>query len=349
MSNRRKLMISMALAMGVLSPIAWLAAQPIKKHRTETDAVAAENPRGYSAYAAALKAGKRTTLNPTIFDVRTADQTTLVATKNGNLLSIKGKNRVIADAVFYSYPGPGMDGRGLVLIDAPRASLWNLVFHAGNDDSLCIAGDCRGTVAVNGQCLGPLGSKSLIAYTNKESNRPGPIYGAAEGYAATFIRYRFDAAVRIKDGVYNFQNCTFVIGALGSVFAPNLRANFIGCDWYAVTEKPPEAGYWYHRNPDGSLDPCAVRVEGLIDGKQAPGPLNSRLYFANCRLHTFATWSDLRHFQAGDGVPHPITQADGPTLCRAFPDDESRKAGRTAYKPKGSVPPEVFASEPVSK
>ncbi len=349
MSNRRMITISMTLATGILSPIAWLAAQPIRSQRPAPGGAAAANPRGDAAYSAALKAGKRATLSPRLSDVRAAEQITLVGTTNGNLQSVKGPNRVIADAVYYAYPGPGMDGRGLVLIDAPRASLWNLTFHAGNDDSLCLAGDCRGTVAMSGQCIGPCWSKSLIAYTSKESNRPGPIYGAAEGYAGTFIRYRFDAAVRIKDGVYNFQNCSFVIGALGSVFAPNLRANFIDCDWYAVAEKPPEAGYWYHRNTDGTLDPCAVRVEGLVDGKQTSGPLNSRLYFANCRLHTFATWADLRRFQKGDGVPHPMIQADGPTLCRAFSDEESRKVGRTAYKPKGSVPAEVFAIEPVTK
>lgn len=240
------------------------------------------------------------------------------------------------------YAGPGVDGRCLTIF-SPRVTLFDFLGVAGNDDTLGLVGDTRGFIGLKGQCSGGAGSKSLIAYTNAAaSNKPGPTYGAADGYAGRFIDYYFEGAVRLHGGVYGFERCRMDIAALGAVQAMgNTRANFIDSDFVAVTERHPAWPYWFQNG-----DPCGVRVTAMVDGKQAASPIEARLYFANCRLRTFATWAEYEAWKAGREVKHSVVAADGPMLCRRWPTASDLKAGRTAYGLKGAVPASVFRSTP---
>lgn len=240
------------------------------------------------------------------------------------------------------YTGPGQDGRCLTIF-SPRVTLFDFLGVAGNDDTLGLVGDTRGFIGLKGQCSGGAGSKSLIAYTNAAaSNKPGPTYGAADGYAGRFIDYYFEGAVRLHGGVYGFERCRMDIAALGAVQAMgNTRANFIDSEWIAVTERHPAWPYWYQGG-----DPCGVRVQAMVDGKQAASPIEARLYFANCRLRTFATWAEYEAWKAGREVKHTVVDATGPMLCRRWPTATDIKAGRSAYGVAGSCPSSVFRSTP---
>lgn len=240
------------------------------------------------------------------------------------------------------YTGPGVDGRGVVVF-APKTTLIDFLGISGNDDTINLVGDTRGFIGLKGHCAGGAGSKSLVAYTNATaSNQSGPIYGAADGYAGRFIDYYFEGGVRLNGGVYGFERCRFDIAALGAVQAMGLtKANFTDCEWIAVTERHPAWPYWYQGG-----DACGVRVTALVDGKQAASPIQARLYFANCRLRTFATWADYAAWKAGREVKHTVVAADGPMLCRRWPTASDLKAGRTAYGLKGGVPASVFRSTP---
>ena len=236
----------------------------------------------------------------------------------------------------------GDQGRGISVF-APRTTLFDMVFAGGSDDALGLVGDTRGFVGLKGHCAGGAGSKSLIAYTNAAaSNKLGPTYGAADGYAGRFIDYYFEGAVRLHGGVYGFERCRMDIAALGAVQAMgNTRANFVDCEWVAVLERHPDWPYWYQNG-----DPCGVRVCGMVDGKQASSPLEARLYFANCRLRTFATWAEYEAWKVTGVGEYSLQAADGPMLCRRWPTASDIKAGRTAYGLKSGVPASVFRATP---
>lgn len=335
----RRLIASLCLAVaGIAAAVVFaqsrpvVTATPLALAPVLSPTFAEDSPLGFAAYQEAIRAGRPATVQPTYQDVYFAEQAVIAGDRDDNLHVVTGPDRVIADAAYYGYAGRGLNGRGLLLINAPRASLWNLTFNPGNDDSCCIVGDCRGTVISH--CIFPVTypapntqSKALICYTHPSaSNRQGPIYGAADGYAATFNHCDFRGGnVRMVGGVWQFNHCKFSIGALYAIEAMDAKINLVNCDFYTLP-KPANWGYWHQRGVDGLPDPCGIRVTALVDGKQAASPINSRLYIANCRL---------------DGK-----SIDGPSLCRRFPNAADVRAGFTSYAGKGSVPATVFLKTP---
>lgn len=193
----------------------------------------------------------------------------------------------VFDSTEYVGVQTGDQGRGLVLLNAPHTTVHGDCFTPGTDDALCLHGDCHGTLVSN--CLFPLRyfgtnnpSKALIGYCGQKSSEPGPMYGAADGYAGTFIRNRFEgSAIRIRDGVWRFEGCDVAIGALyGIDMIDPCRANIVGVNFREIP-KPADATYW------GGAPP--VRL--LRHVKNAAGEttylrtsLKTRLYIANCKI-----------------------------------------------------------------
>lgn len=211
----------------------------------------------------------------------------------------------------------GDQGRGLVLLNAPHTTVHGDCFTPGTDDALCLHGDCRGTLVSN--CLFPLRyfgtnnpSKALIGYTAQASNEIGPTYGAADGYAGSFYRPVFKGgAIRLSSGVWQFIEPEITINALYGIDLTAGRINLINPRFLTMPQ-PPEASYWYQNG-----DPCGIRVAG-----------NSKLYIVGATL---------------DGQP-----ISGRDLCRRYPTDADRKAGRTQYGLPGSVPATAFTKGPIS-
>ena len=237
---------------------------------------------------------------------------------NGGI-PVRQTSAVISGVEYRGYNGLGVDGR-CVMVFAPGVTIFDSVFSPGNDDALAFVGDTRAALVAN--CIFPANTtrqndsgKALIGYTN------GVIYGAADGYAATFYRCDFQgSSIRLSGGVWRFIGCKFAISALGAIGAQDARIDLIDCDFNTIP-KPANWTYWYQNG-----DPCGVRVCAFVDGKQAASPLLSRFFIANCRL---------------DGKP-----ADGSMLCRRFPTAVDQRAGRTAYGLAGSVPSTCFLKTP---
>lgn len=253
-----------------------------------------------------------------------------------------------------AFDGSGQNGRGLMIF-APRVTLYDQRFVAGNDDALGLIGDTRGFLGLRMSFSGGVQSKSLIAYTHPTaSNQPGPTYGVTDGYAGRFINCHFPGSARVNGGVYVFERCRFDVGPIGAVQVLGAsRVNFIDCEFIAITNPYPDRPYFYPRLPadvaerEGrEFDPCGVRVTGLSDGKQAATPIQARLYFAACRLRTFQAWEDYQSWQAGRTIRHEMISADGARLCRRFPTASDVKAGRNAYGLPGSVPMAVYLKAP---
>ena len=243
----------------------------------------------------------------------------------------------------------GDQGRGISVF-APRTTLFDMVFAGGSDDALGFVGDTRGSMVIGSTFSSECMSKAIVGYTNANaSNVPGPIYGHAEGYAASIIGNTFThgAAIRLADGVWEIRRNIIVIHAHCGIDLLDARCNVIDNDFIAIDEKPAHLPYWMQRNKDGTIHPCAMRIVANVDGKQAARPHKSRLFCANNRIHYFQRWSEYEAWLAGREVKHAIVYADGPALVRSWASDASRKAGWTAYQPDGQgVPKSVFLKGP---
>lgn len=213
-----------------------------------------------------------------------APRRVIEATKTGNMLTVTQPGQTIADAEFIAFTDPTApagtgQGRGVV-VAAPRTTVFNTRFVHGDDDALGLVGDCRGTLVSH--CSFPVNdwraghAKALIAYTQPQSQGPGPIYGTADGYAGTFIRNDFGGgAIRLTDGVWRFEGGDITISHLyGIDMLDPCFANIVGVNFRNIPQ-PKDASYW------GGVP---IRLYRKVNGKYFKTSLKSRLYIANCTI-----------------------------------------------------------------
>lgn len=210
------------------------------------------------------------------------------AIQDGHMYWISEPNSKFCDRVLRPWNGTTDNGRGIV-VAAPKCDISNLTIYTGDDDSIAIHNDCRGTNISNvdiltenyakpgkGICLG-----SGVA----------PRLGAKEGFAATLTRCRTRVqygGVRVKYGIYNLFDCDIWLSALSGIECGDGIMNLIDVRFYLM-DKPAGAPYWYHRpsSPNPSLPPTPIRVYG-INGDGSVHTQSSRfkteIFAHNCTL-----------------------------------------------------------------
>lgn len=237
-------------------------------------------------------------------------RTVITATETGTITKVETPRQVIADVQYRGYRSPaGGNGQGrcVALLGAPFTQIRNVEFISGDDDALSITGDSHGTIVcgVDFTVADWRESKALCAYTNpNHSNQPGPVYTAADGYAAQFIGCKLQgsgSAARMVGGVWQFIDCDIYVSALAGLDVMDVRLNLIECRFHTIP-KPDAWGWWYR-----DIGPCPIRVTALRDGKQSATNLKSSIFTRGCTLDgkPVATADLLRRYNATLGYDGP--------------------------------------------
>jgi hypothetical protein len=188
----------------------------------------------------------------------------------------------------------------------------NCECEPSDDDALCLAGDCHGSVVVGYEQRVQDWTRwnhGVVAYTGQETGTAfQPLIGQPDGYAGQFIRCDVTSTqppFRVMGGVWQLIDCDITISPIAGIDAVDAQVNLIGCRFHSM---PAPANPPYGYLPSG---PCPIRVQSIgKDGAQRPMVGRCRIWSANCSL---------------DGVP--MTTND---LCRMFADNGYAGAGSGA-------------------